>query len=195
MNIPKISVIVPVYNVEKYLHRCIDSILTQTFTDFELLLIDDGSKDNSGKICDEYAEKDKRIRVFHKENGGVSSARNLGLDNAGGEWICFADSDDWVKNNWLEIFSKSFNHGDLIISGYYEVKNNTIIREKGVFNQPSLLSTVSILEKKNIFGYLWCKCFKRSIINKYQIRFGLKYRIWEDVEFIYSYMQRINTVF
>lgn len=78
---PKISVIVPVYNTEKYLHRCIDSILAQTYTDFELLLIDDGSKDNSGAICDEYAAKDSRVRVFHKENGGVSSARNLCLDN------------------------------------------------------------------------------------------------------------------
>ena len=84
---PKISVIVPVYNVEKYLRRCIDSILVQTFTDFELLLIDDGSKDKSGEICDEYAKKDKRVRVFHKVNGGVSSARNLGLDYAKGQWI------------------------------------------------------------------------------------------------------------
>lgn len=93
---PKISVIVPVYNTEKYLHRCIDSILAQTFTDFELLLIDDGSKDSSGTICDEYAAKDARVRVFHKENGGVSSARNLGLDQAKGEWITFVDSDDWI---------------------------------------------------------------------------------------------------
>ncbi len=92
----KISVIIPVYNVEKYLHRCIDSILAQTFTDFELLLINDGSKDNSGKICDEYAAKDSRVRVFHKENGGASSARNLGLDNAKGEWVTFVDSDDWI---------------------------------------------------------------------------------------------------
>lgn len=101
---PKISVIVPVYNTEKYLHRCIDSILAQTFTDFELLLIDDGSKDNSGTICDEYAAKDSRVRVFHKENGGVSSARNLGLDNAKGEWISFVDSDDYTDSYFLENF-------------------------------------------------------------------------------------------
>ena len=85
--IPKISVIIPVYNAEKTLHRCIDSILAQTFSDFEVLLIDDGSKDKSGEICDEYARKDSRIKVCHKENGGVSSARNMGLDNAKGEWI------------------------------------------------------------------------------------------------------------
>lgn len=99
---PTISVIVPVYNAEKYLHRCIDSILAQTFTNFELLLINDGSKDNSGKICDEYAARDQRVRVFHKENSGVSKARNLGLDNARSEWVTFVDSDDWVREDFLE---------------------------------------------------------------------------------------------
>ena len=99
---PKISVIVPVYNTEKYLHHCIDSILSQTFIDFELLLIDDGSKDSSGTICDEYAAKDNRVRVFHKENGGTSSARNMGLDNARGEYITFVDSDDWIDTTMYE---------------------------------------------------------------------------------------------
>lgn len=98
----QVSVIVPVYNVEYCLSRCIDSILSQTFTDFELLLIDDGSKDNSGNICDEYKFKDDRIRVFHKENGGVSSARNWGIANSYGEHIAFIDSDDWVGENYLE---------------------------------------------------------------------------------------------
>ena len=84
---PKISVIVPVYKAEAYLHRCVDSLLAQTFTDFEVLLVDDGSPDRSGEICDEYARKDRRVRVFHKENGGVSSARNMGLDNARGEYV------------------------------------------------------------------------------------------------------------
>ena len=98
----KISIIVPVYNTEKYLRRCVDSILAQTFTDFELLLINDGSTDSSGAICDEYTQKDSRVRVFHKENGGVSSACNLGLDNARGEWITFEDSDDTLPVNALE---------------------------------------------------------------------------------------------
>ena len=98
MTTPQISVIIPVYNAEKCLHRCIDSILLQTYIDFELLLIDDGSTDSSGIICDGYATQDSRIRVFHKSNGGVSSARNLGLDNALGEWVCFIDSDDEIQN-------------------------------------------------------------------------------------------------
>ena len=93
---PKLSIIVPVYKVEQYINKCIDSILNQTFTDFELILVDDGSPDNCGKICDEYAQKDERVRVIHKENGGVSSARNLGIDEAKGEYVSFIDPDDWI---------------------------------------------------------------------------------------------------
>ena len=100
---PKISIIVPVYKVEQYLPKCIDSILAQTFQNWELLLIDDGSPDNSGNICDEYAHKDSRIRVFHKKNGGVSSARNLGLDYAEGDYVMFVDSDDWISNDCLQV--------------------------------------------------------------------------------------------
>ena len=98
----QLSIIVPVYNVENTLSRCLDSILRQTFKDYELLLIDDGSTDKSGLICDEYADKDKRIRVFHKINGGASSARNVGLDNAQGKYIGFVDSDDWVVADMYE---------------------------------------------------------------------------------------------
>ncbi|HJA50079.1 MAG TPA: glycosyltransferase, partial [Candidatus Fusicatenibacter intestinipullorum] len=93
----KISVIIPVYNVEKYLKRCLDSVINQTYKNLEIILIDDGSTDNSGKICDEYAQKDERIIVIHKENGGVSSARNKGLDICIGDYISFIDSDDWIN--------------------------------------------------------------------------------------------------
>lgn len=103
-----ISIIVPVYNTEKYLSACLDSILTQSFTDFELLLVDDGSTDKSGEICDEYAQKDSRIRVFHKENGGVSSARNLGIEEAVGDYLHFVDADD------------------IVLSGAYEYLNTVI---------------------------------------------------------------------
>ena len=99
---PLISVIVPVYKVEKYLHKCVDSILTQTLSDIELILVDDGSPDWSGAICDEYVEKDSRVRTIHKPNGGVSSARNKGLDVCTGEWIMFVDSDDFIDQNTLE---------------------------------------------------------------------------------------------
>lgn len=116
MNNPKISVIVPVYNVEKYLRRCIDSILAQTFTDFELLLIDDGSKDNSRDLCDGYAMKDERVRVFHKKNGGVSSARNLGLDNAKGEWVSFVDADDYLDNCYYSNFLSFHDISDIVFT-------------------------------------------------------------------------------
>ena len=101
---PLVSVIVPVYKAEKYLHKCVDSLLAQTMTDFEVLLINDGSPDRSGAICDEYAAKDSRIRVFHKENGGVSSARNLGILESQGKYITFVDSDDWLSPCYLADF-------------------------------------------------------------------------------------------
>ena len=119
-NNPKISIIVPVYNVEQYLPRCIDSILNQSFADFELLLIDDGSKDKSGTICDEYAAKDSRIRLFHKENGGVSSARNVGLDNARGEWLAFIDGDDEITEGYFDI-RQEHEGVDVIIKPYCTV--------------------------------------------------------------------------
>ena len=103
---PTISVIVPVYKVEKYIHRCVDSILEQTYADFELILVDDGSPDNCGAICDEYATQDSRVVVIHQENGGLSAARNAGIDwaftNSDSQWISFVDSDDWVHPEYLE---------------------------------------------------------------------------------------------
>ena len=123
-----ISVIVPVYNTEQYLPRCIESILSQSFTDFELLLIDDGSTDGSGKICDAYAEKDNRIRVFHKENGGVSSARNMGLDEAKGEWVYFVDSDDELLHDGLQVlFDNTNKEVDVVLAGFEEVSEEGVI--------------------------------------------------------------------
>ena len=118
---PRISVIIPVYNTEKYLYRCIDSVLAQTFTDFELLLIDDGSTDNSGTICDEYAIKDSRVRVFHKENGGVSIARNFGIMKSRGCLLSFVDSDDWINYNMLNEMYEALKKYDCDIA-YCDIK-------------------------------------------------------------------------
>ena len=122
MNIPLISIIVPVYNAEKTLNRCFDSILSQTFQDWELLLIDDGSTDQSRELCDEYANKDSRVRVFHKINEGVSSARNVGLDNAKGQWITFVDADDWIdKNMYQELYNTAVStQADIVLCSFYE---------------------------------------------------------------------------
>jgi Glycosyltransferases involved in cell wall biogenesis len=127
-----ISVIVPIYNCENYINQCVDSILAQTCTNFELLLIDDGSSDNSGIICDEYAKKDARVKVFHKENGGVSSARNLGLHEAKGEWIAFVDADDWIKDTYLSDFRIGEKDVDIHICGvkYFGAETNSVLPEE-----------------------------------------------------------------
>lgn len=138
---PKVSIIIPVYKAEKYLNRCIDSILAQTFTDWELLLIDDGSPDRSGDICDEYAKKDTRIRVFHKNNGGVSSARNLGLDNVLGEYVTFVDSDDWLLENTLTLCSSNF--------GKYEIVRFSMVYIESLVGDNNRKLVLPLSESKN----------------------------------------------
>lgn len=200
-NYPLISVIVPVYKAEQYLHRCIDSILTQTFTDFELLLINDGSPDNSGIICDEYAKKDSRIRVFHTKNEGVSSARNLGLDNAKGKWITFCDSDDWVNDNWLELFQTNPNT-DMTIQSYY-VSKNSLDSEKfrqlknSIYTKTNFNILFNELMDAQNCGFLWCRSFKNEIIQIHNLRFNPAYKICEDNDFIFTYLiytKKINTI-
>ncbi len=194
-NSPKISVIVPVYNVEKYLHRCVDSILSQTFTDFEVLLIDDGSKDKSGVICDEYAQKDKRVRVFHKQNGGVSSARNVGLDNALGEWIYFVDSDDMVLPDALDTFdSLTKSNSDLVMAGFCISEEDDIVRERPKIIRQCELTVVEALKEMYApsdfcyQGYLWCKLFKRCVIQQNHLRFDENISFNEDRLFIVKYL-------
>lgn len=142
--VPTISVIVPVYKVEPYLCQCIDSILKQTFQDFELILVDDGSPDGCPAICDEYAEKDSRVRVIHKENGGLSSARNVGLENALGQYISFIDSDDYIHNEMLEMMLLNLqkNDADMAVCGvesvfpaetvYHHIKPQVLSRQEAV---------------------------------------------------------------
>ena len=120
---PKVSVIVPVYKVESYLRKCVDSILGQSFSDFEVILVDDGSPDNCGAICDDYATRDQRVKVIHKINGGLSDARNVGLDVAIGQYICFVDSDDWIEQDLLKDNVAVLEHSgaDLSIFGFTEI--------------------------------------------------------------------------
>lgn len=170
---PKVSIIVPVYKAEKYLHRCLDSIIAQTFKDWELLLVDDGSPDNSGKLCDEYAQKDNRIKVFHKENGGVSSARQMGLDNATGEYTIHADPDDWVEPTMLEeLYSKAIeDNADIVICDSFNeysnkqeyAKQNIICCESNSILRQIILGTMS--------GAVWNKLIKRSVITNNNIKF------------------------
>ena len=160
-----ISIIVPVYNSKDYLDRCIQSILSQTYQYWELLLIDDGSVDTSGEICDRYAARDDRIRVFHQMNKGVSTARNVGLANANGDYIAFCDSDDWVENNWLETMymSACTNDCDVVYcdATYHYHSNHKII-------VPSIdeeKDKVSFFRNYLVRGYaLWCIMVKTRII-------------------------------
>lgn len=189
--VPLVSIIVPVYNAEKYLNRCIDSILSQTMTDFELLLIDDGSKDNSGRICDEYAEKDDRVRVFHKPNGGVSSARNLGLDNAKGKWITFVDADDRCSCDYLEhLLSKVDDDTDLIIS--YAVICDSTGEKAEVY--PEYRVNATNFERLFVDSDMhwhtspWAKLYRASIIYENSLRFNEMMHIGEDADFLFSFM-------
>lgn len=194
-NHPKISVIVPVYNTEQYLPRCIDSILDQTFTDFELLLIDDGSKDNSGKICDEYAAKDSRIRVFHKENGGVSSARNMGLDNALGKWVTFVDSDDWIEPKGLELL-KNASEADIIIGEILFEKDGTTSFLSNTSNKTGkdLYELVSTQIDHSAFCSPCAKLFSANLIRQHHIRFNQSLTFGEDSVFVKNYLLYIKSL-
>ena len=196
---PKVSVIVPIYNVEKYLNRCIDSILNQTFTDFELILVDDGSPDRSGKICDEYAEKDDRVKVIHKQNGGVSAARNTGIDEAVGEYIMFVDSDDYIDSMMLQVMFSEKSE-DVILSGlkYVDMDGNLIKEYKenefSAIGQNLFIEEYYIdMNKKCILNGPYNKLFKRSIIKENNIKFNESISICEDGLFVVNFLQHCKT--
>lgn len=195
---PKISVIVPVYNAEKYLHRCVESILAQRFHDFELLLVNDGSKDCSGIICDEYAAKDSRVRVFHKENGGANSARNLGLNKAEGEWIAFVDSDDYVLPAFLATFvDLCKSNPDLCIQGIipnYEITAEYKIIQSSFNYKGNVEGAMSLLSNCQMTGALYNKMFKNSIIRDNNLRLNELFKFKEDEEFLLRYMSQSQNV-
>lgn len=190
MRNPKISVIVPVYNVEKYLRRCVDSILAQTFTDFELLLIDDGSTDKSGEICDEYGRIDGRVRVFHQENGGVSKARNVGLDYAKGEWVTFCDSDDWLEADAFECYAKCvlLRNIDYFCCGYYLNGKPTLLVGDGEMPVTRCL-------EYNECDKLWNGVYKKDTIVRNHIRFNEKITLAEDRLFNYQYLGKCHAIY
>lgn len=193
---PTISIIVPVYKTEQFLHRCIDNILAQTFTDFELILVDDGSPDKCGLICDEYAQKDKRIRVIHKDNGGVSSARNCGIDTAVGKYLMFCDSDDWVDNNWCMCLVDAISQhpNAWIVCGvqkYYDIDSTISLYPPscgGMFE--SILDTDEYFQiyKSYLSAYSFNKIYSRSIVQGEQIQFDKSIRNGEDIDFNIRYL-------
>ena len=182
MTNPKISVIVPVYKAEHYLARCVDTLLAQTFDDFEVILVDDGSPDNSGAICDEYALKDKRVRVIHQPNAGVSMARQKGLDNARGEYVIHADPDDWVEPDMLkELYAKAKEEdADMVICDFYAHYGEKVVYER---QQPSSLDHNTVLCElfKHLHGSCWNKLVRRICFLKFDIHFSEGVSFCEDL--------------
>lgn len=191
---PLISIIVPVYNADQYIDKCIDSILNQSYTNFELLLIDDGSVDNSASICKQYAEEDSRIKYIYKKNGGVSSARNLGIENATGKWVCFVDSDDYIDSDYLLNFGvTNDDHITLYAQGYKIIcQENIIIKEPakvGIFDKKD---AYDILEQSDILNSPVFKLYNKGIIDKYKLYFDETVSYGEDHLFSLDYYKFSN---
>lgn len=200
-----LSIIIPVYNTEKYLSECVESILSQTFEDFEVILVDDGSTDNSWKICCEYQNKDKRVRAFHKENSGVSATRNFGLEHAEGEYISFCDSDDMIKPELYErLFSELYLHkADRVCGGYeYLYPDGHKLYRKprkvdGYYEKDKLLSMM--IDDGTMSGFLFSgvynSIFKKHIIDQYHIRFDENIKYNEDSLFSFEYALHSNGIY
>ncbi len=192
----KVSVIVPMYNVEKYLCRCLDSLLSQTYEELEILLIDDGSPDASGKTADEYAKNDARIKVIHKKNGGLSDARNCGIENCTGEYLYIIDSDDYIERDAIQnmVNAAVSNECTLVMSGYFldyanegysvdfEIPNEEVFRGK-----KSLGEAIFAMENLN-FNVVWNKLYSADIIKSNNLRFAVDGMPGEDLLFNCAYM-------
>lgn len=186
------SLIIPVYGVEQYIGKCLNSILSQSYNNWEALLIDDGSSDDSGKICDEYAAKDSRFKVFHKANGGVSTARNVGLANACGDWIWFVDPDDWIAEDALKILSDTVrkNNCDTVFFGIdYIGEDGTLIgiEDRNLVLDKSKNETIMAADYPPQ-NYL----LKRSLVEMFGLRFSEGIHTGEDLEFQYKYLMVCN---
>lgn len=201
MNTVNISVIVPIYGIEKYLHECIDSILDQSFLNFELILVDDGSPDNCPEICDDYSRKDTRIKVIHKENGGLLSARKAGLKEATGKYISYVDGDDWVDKFYLDTLFKlaEANDSDLVVTGHFREFDGKIetIKPKmaGIYDEDELKSSIipNAIYNGNfcehgMSTYVWNKLFKRELLNKILFDVPNEIIMGEDAAITYSYL-------
>ncbi|MBR4049432.1 MAG: glycosyltransferase family 2 protein [Clostridia bacterium] len=176
-----ISIIVPVYKVEKYIHRCVDSIINQTYKNIEIILVDDGSPDNCGKICDEYAEKDSRIKVIHKPNGGLSDARNHGIDAATGDWLMFVDSDDWLHNHTVEKLHDAVNKYGVSVSvcNYEETSEENPCVDTAI--SAELWAPKDIYINKHITATVaWGKLYRKNCFDEIRYPVG---KIHED-EFV-----------
>lgn len=179
--VPAISIIIPVFKAENYIHKCIDSIINQTFTNFEVLLINDGSPDNSGFICDKYSKADCRFKTFHKSNGGVCSARQFGLDQSIGKYVIHVDPDDWVEPDYLEtMYSKAEEtNSDMVICDFWLEEKD---KQTYYSQEPKSLDHISVFREflGKLYASCWNKLIKRNCFSKYNINFPMNMSLWED---------------
>lgn len=201
----KVSVIIPVYNVEKYFNQCMESVFSQTYANLEIILVDDGSTDNSGTMCDGYKEKDQRIVVIHKQNGGLSSARNAALEIATGEYVCFIDSDDFVENNLIELTVDKLEKtgADVCMFSYYTYNGEKSIPhtrplDKEIYKKDEILSTVMpmFIGQKGadggvLLGFVCCQVFRKSTIGYQRFKSERDYYA-EDVVFDLEFYSDID---
>lgn len=182
-----VSIIVPVYNAEKTLERCVRSLMAQTLRSIEIILVNDGSRDQSLAICQRLAQEDGRIRLIDKPNGGVSSARNAGLDVARGDYVMFCDSDDWVEPDWCESMVSLFSPGDMVIC---ESDRTDLITEHDADTEEA--ERRELLHYPLLASSLWNKLFLRSVIEEAGLRFDEKLRMGEDLCFVLAYLCHID---
>lgn len=192
----KISIVVPIYNVEKYLRKCIESILKQTYYNLEIILVDDGSTDSSGEICDEYKNKDSRIIVIHQKNKGMSSARNSGIKCATGKYIGFIDSDDYIEKDMYEILLKNIidYSADIAICGFAFVENNKVVPKEftgdiNVLDRQTALE--ELIKDRKIQSYVWNKLYKREIWNNITFKSGVAF---EDLDIMYKLFKKAKKI-
>lgn len=193
---PKLSIIIPIYNAENSLARCLESILNQSFSDYELLLVNDGSTDSSLRLCQQYAEVDKRILVIDKVNGGVSSARNAGLDTACGDWITFIDSDDWIGDDYCSILNIE-PQIDIIIGSVFfnnDQTFGTLRNDDTIIDDSSLRIIVQDEYNHSLLNSPCAKFYRNDIISKNKIRFDEALLFGEDAVFVKTYLLYINSM-
>ena len=203
-----ISVVVPVYNAEKYLHLCIESIITQTYKEIEIILINDGSTDKSGEICEKCAVNDKRIRVIHTENQGPAAARNIGIENSIGDFIFFIDSDDTIENEAFHLLLENYNQykADITIGNFNKLRDaspasghETVFPASKLLRKQDFIDYIRhYLKKPNrypLFVYSWGRLFKASIIKDKNILFNTALRTFEDVAFNFEYLNYTNAIY
>lgn len=197
----KVSIIVPVYKVEEYLPKCIESVMAQDYENWELILIDDGSPDGSGKVCDEYSKQDSRILTIHTPNHGVSHARNVGIDKASGKIICFIDSDDWVEKNYLSSMLKYSRDDDTVVYG--NITHDRLASHISTVGLPYHEGDSCICSQAAIFltrnripenGYPVAKFFRKRIVDKFHLRFDERISLHEDHLFVLQYLMHVDKI-